>query len=62
MVLLTLPEDGLEACLAPLAKSELPALRKPRPDQFVHVDVLPYLSTGKPDLRRLKEIATEASL
>ena len=62
MVLHTLPEDKLEACLGLLAKSDLPALRKPRPDQFVHVDVLPYLGTGKLDLRRLKEIATEAAL
>jgi len=47
IVLHTLPEDKLEACLALLAKSDLPALWKPRPDQFVHVDVLPYLGTGK---------------
>jgi acyl-[acyl-carrier-protein]-phospholipid O-acyltransferase / long-chain-fatty-acid--[acyl-carrier-protein] ligase len=60
MVLHTLPDDKLEACLGLLGKSELPALWKPRPDQFVHVDVLPYLGTGKLDLRRLKEIATEA--
>ena len=57
IVLHTLPEDKLEPCLALLAKSDLPALWKPRPDQFVHVDLLPYLGTGKLDLRRLKEIA-----
>ncbi len=62
IVLHTLPADKLEACLGLLAKSELPALWKPRPDQFVHVDVLPYLGTGKLDLRRLKEIAVEASV
>jgi acyl-[acyl-carrier-protein]-phospholipid O-acyltransferase / long-chain-fatty-acid--[acyl-carrier-protein] ligase len=61
VVLHTLPEDKLEACLALLAKSDLPALWKPRPDQFVHVEALPYLGTGKLDLRRLKEIAVEAS-
>ncbi|MGC1646122.1 MAG: acyl-[ACP]--phospholipid O-acyltransferase [Candidatus Sulfotelmatobacter sp.] len=58
----TLAPDKLEACLALLAKSDLPALWKPRPDQFVHVDVLPYLGTGKLDLRRLKEIAMESSV
>jgi acyl-[acyl-carrier-protein]-phospholipid O-acyltransferase / long-chain-fatty-acid--[acyl-carrier-protein] ligase len=61
IVLHTLPEDKLQECLAQLSKSELPALWKPRPDQFVHVDSLPYLGTGKLDLRRLKEIAVEAS-
>ncbi len=58
IVLHTLPDDKLEACLALLAKCDLPALWKPLPDQFVHVDQLPYLGTGKLDLRRLKEIAT----
>jgi acyl-[acyl-carrier-protein]-phospholipid O-acyltransferase/long-chain-fatty-acid--[acyl-carrier-protein] ligase len=61
IVLHTLPEDKLLQCLAQLGKSDLPALWKPRPDQFVHVDLLPYLGTGKLDLRRLKEIAVEAS-
>ncbi len=62
IVLHTLPEDKLEPCLALLAKSDLPALWKPRPDQFVHVEALPYLGTGKLDLRRLKEIAAQASV
>jgi acyl-[acyl-carrier-protein]-phospholipid O-acyltransferase/long-chain-fatty-acid--[acyl-carrier-protein] ligase len=57
IVLHTLPNERLQECLAQLSKSDLPALWKPRPDQFVHVDSLPYLGTGKLDLRRLKEIA-----
>ena len=61
IVLHTLPEDKLQECIAQLGKSDLPALWKPRPDQFVHVESLPYLGTGKLDLRRLKEIAVEAS-
>ncbi len=61
IVLHTLPEDKLQECLARLAKSDLPPLWKPRPDQFVHVESLPYLGTGKLDLRRLKEIAAGAS-
>jgi len=60
IVLHTLPEDKLEPCLALLAKSDLPPLWKPRADQFVHVESLPYLGTGKLDLRRLKEIATKS--
>jgi acyl-[acyl-carrier-protein]-phospholipid O-acyltransferase / long-chain-fatty-acid--[acyl-carrier-protein] ligase len=61
IVLHTLSADKLQECLALLAKSDLPPLWKPRPDQFVHVESLPYLGTGKLDLRRLKEIATGAS-
>src|SRR5580693_4048403 len=62
MVLHTLPEDKLEACLEQLGKSDLPALWKPRGDQFVRVEILPYLGTGKLDLRRMKEIAAEAAV
>lgn len=58
IVLHTLPDDKLQGCLTQLGKSDLPPLWKPRPDQFVHVGSLPYLGTGKIDLRRLKEIAT----
>jgi len=61
IVLHTLPEDKLQECIAQLGKPDLPALWKPRPDQFLHVESLPYLGTGKLDLRRLKEIAVEAS-
>jgi acyl-[acyl-carrier-protein]-phospholipid O-acyltransferase / long-chain-fatty-acid--[acyl-carrier-protein] ligase len=61
IVLHTLPEEKLQECLAQLGKSDLPPLWKPRPDQFVHVESLPYLGTGKLDLRRLKEIATGSS-
>jgi len=61
IVLHTLSQDKLQECLTQLAKSDLPPLWKPRPDQFVHVESLPYLGTGKLDLRRLKEIAAGAS-
>jgi acyl-[acyl-carrier-protein]-phospholipid O-acyltransferase / long-chain-fatty-acid--[acyl-carrier-protein] ligase len=59
MVLHTLPDLELQECLSRLSKSDLPALWKPRPDQFVHVQSLPYLGTGKLDLRKLREIAVE---
>jgi acyl-[acyl-carrier-protein]-phospholipid O-acyltransferase / long-chain-fatty-acid--[acyl-carrier-protein] ligase len=62
IVLHTLSEDKLQDCLVQLGKSGLPALWKPRPDQFVHVESLPYLGTGKIDLRRLMEIAAGASV
>jgi len=60
IVLHTLPAERLQACLERLAKFDLPALWKPRPEQFVHVAALPYLGTGKLDLRRMKELALGA--
>jgi acyl-[acyl-carrier-protein]-phospholipid O-acyltransferase / long-chain-fatty-acid--[acyl-carrier-protein] ligase len=57
VVIHTLNEELLRDCLEKLAKTDMPALWKPRPDQFVHVEKLPYLGTGKLDLRRLRELA-----
>ena len=57
VVIHTLKEETLKECLEKLAKSDLPALWKPRPDQFLFVEKLPYLGTGKLDLRKLREIA-----
>ncbi|MGB9468552.1 MAG: AMP-binding protein, partial [Candidatus Acidiferrum sp.] len=61
VVVHTLKEDALKECLEKLAKSDLPALWKPRPDQFIYVEKLPYLGTGKLDLRKLREIAQVGS-
>ena len=61
VVLHTLKDDKLAECFERLAKADLPALWKPRADQFLHIDALPYLGTGKLDLRRLKEIAAAAA-
>jgi acyl-[acyl-carrier-protein]-phospholipid O-acyltransferase/long-chain-fatty-acid--[acyl-carrier-protein] ligase len=51
----------LQACLEKLAQCDLPNLWKPRPDQFFHIDALPYLGTGKLDLRKVREIAAARS-
>ena len=59
VVLYTLSEEELAPVLAKLAESDLPALWKPKKDQFFHVDTLPYLGTGKLDLRALKAQAAE---
>jgi acyl-[acyl-carrier-protein]-phospholipid O-acyltransferase/long-chain-fatty-acid--[acyl-carrier-protein] ligase len=59
IVLYTITEDELAPVLAKLAESDLPALWKPKKDQFFHVDALPYLGTGKLDLRALKARAAE---
>ena len=54
VVLHTLQDDALGQTLERLSKSDLPALWKPKKDQFFHVDMLPYLGSGKLDLRALK--------
>lgn len=59
VVLHKMPDGQLQVCLEKLAQSDLPNLWKPRPDQFFHVDALPYLGTGKLDLRKVKEMATQ---
>jgi acyl-[acyl-carrier-protein]-phospholipid O-acyltransferase/long-chain-fatty-acid--[acyl-carrier-protein] ligase len=59
VVLHKMGDDQLQACLEKLAQSDLPNLWKPRPDQFFRVDALPYLGTGKIDLRKVKEMATQ---
>src|SRR6266404_11041 len=61
IVLHTLSEKQLEECLTGLAKSDLPALWRPRHDQFVRVEKLPYLGAGKLDLRKARELALETS-
>jgi len=61
IVLHTLPDEQLAECLAGLAKSDLPALWRPRHDQFVRIEKLPYLGTGKLDLRKARELASETS-
>ena len=61
MVLHTLSEDKLDEVLERLAKAELPPLWRPRRDQFVRVEKLPYLGTGKVDLRKARELALETS-
>ena len=59
IVLHTLADEQLDECLDKLAKSDLPALWRPRPDQFVRIEKLPYLGTGKLDLRKAREVALE---
>jgi len=58
VVIHTLPEAKLAPVLEKLGQSDLPALWKPKPGQFVHVDAIPVLGTGKMDLRGIKALAT----
>ena len=61
VVLHTLAPEALKPVLEKLAKSDLPNLWLPRPNQFFQVDELPHLGSGKLDLRRVHEIAQEKS-
>lgn len=57
IVLHTLSETQLAAALEKFQQCDLPALWKPKNSQFFHVEALPYLGTGKIDLRAVKEKA-----
>jgi acyl-[acyl-carrier-protein]-phospholipid O-acyltransferase/long-chain-fatty-acid--[acyl-carrier-protein] ligase len=59
VVLHTLPEERLAPVLEKLAHCDLPPLWRPRANHFFRVENLPYLGTGKLDLRALKLKATE---
>ncbi len=59
VVLHTLDERQMEECLEKLGKSDLPALWRPRKDQFLRIETLPYLGTGKLDLRKARGLALE---
>jgi len=59
IVLHTLAEEKLRVVLNAFSGSTLPALWKPKAAQFVKVESIPYLGTGKLDLRKLKELALQ---
>jgi acyl-[acyl-carrier-protein]-phospholipid O-acyltransferase/long-chain-fatty-acid--[acyl-carrier-protein] ligase len=61
LVLHTLDEERLKNCLDHLGQTGLPNLWVPRPQAFYKVDAIPYLGTGKLDLRRVRELALERS-
>jgi acyl-[acyl-carrier-protein]-phospholipid O-acyltransferase/long-chain-fatty-acid--[acyl-carrier-protein] ligase len=61
VVVHTLSEDKLAPVIEKLAASDLPNLWKPKADQFLHVGALPYLGTGKLDLRCVRELALGAT-
>jgi acyl-[acyl-carrier-protein]-phospholipid O-acyltransferase/long-chain-fatty-acid--[acyl-carrier-protein] ligase len=58
VVVHTLPAEKLAPVLEKLSQCDLPALWKPRPNQFFHVDALPVLGTGKIDLCGVRALAT----
>ena len=57
IVISTLSDEKLAPVIERFAQCDLPALWKPRANQFFHVDALPILGTGKIDLRGVKALA-----
>ena len=49
---------ALAPVLEKLASCDLPALWKPKANQFFHIDAIPVLGTGKMDLRGIKALNT----
>jgi acyl-[acyl-carrier-protein]-phospholipid O-acyltransferase/long-chain-fatty-acid--[acyl-carrier-protein] ligase len=60
VVLHTLDEQRIAVCVGKLGQSGLPNLWIPRPQAFFKVDAIPYLGSGKLDLRKIKEMAAAA--
>ena len=58
VVITTLAPEKLVPVLEKFAQSDLPALWKPKSNQFIKVDALPVLGTGKIDLRGVKTLAS----
>jgi acyl-[acyl-carrier-protein]-phospholipid O-acyltransferase/long-chain-fatty-acid--[acyl-carrier-protein] ligase len=59
VVIHTLAAAKLTAVLERLSQCDLPALWRPKANQFVHVDSIPTLGTGKMDLRGIKALANQ---
>ncbi|HTV59822.1 MAG TPA: acyl-[ACP]--phospholipid O-acyltransferase [Verrucomicrobiae bacterium] len=57
IVLHTLKPEELAKVLERLPEAGLPNLWTPRANQFFHVDDMPYLGTGKLDLRKVHQLA-----
>ncbi len=59
IVLHVLSEDRINDTLERFSLTDLPALWKPKPNQFIRIEAIPYLGTGKLDLRKIKDTALE---
>jgi acyl-[acyl-carrier-protein]-phospholipid O-acyltransferase / long-chain-fatty-acid--[acyl-carrier-protein] ligase len=57
VVLHTLPADKLKDCIERMNNMGFPNLWVPRPNAYFQVESLPYLGSGKLDLRRVRELA-----
>jgi acyl-[acyl-carrier-protein]-phospholipid O-acyltransferase/long-chain-fatty-acid--[acyl-carrier-protein] ligase len=62
VVVHTLTDAQLRPILEKFAQSDLPALWKPKASQFVRVEAIPILGTGKMDLRGIKTLAASLTV
>ena len=62
LVMHTLADDVLGKTLEKFAQSDLPALWKPKASQFLRVNTIPFLGTGKVDLRGVKNLAASRAV
>jgi acyl-[acyl-carrier-protein]-phospholipid O-acyltransferase/long-chain-fatty-acid--[acyl-carrier-protein] ligase len=62
LVVHTLGDEALRKTIEKFAQCDLPALWKPKANQFLHVDAIPVLGTGKVDLRGVKSLAASLAL
>ena len=56
-----LDESAVQSVVEKMTATDLPNIWKPRGDQFFKVEALPYLGTGKLDLKQIKTLAAELS-
>jgi acyl-[acyl-carrier-protein]-phospholipid O-acyltransferase / long-chain-fatty-acid--[acyl-carrier-protein] ligase len=61
IVLHTLTDEQAKEVAEKLGQTDLPAFWRPRANQFVKIEAIPYLGTGKLDLRKIKELAAQAA-
>jgi acyl-[acyl-carrier-protein]-phospholipid O-acyltransferase/long-chain-fatty-acid--[acyl-carrier-protein] ligase len=61
VIIHTLAPEKLAPVLEKLPQCDLPALWKPKGNQFFQVEALPVLGTGKIDLRGVKAKAEQLS-
>ena len=61
IVLHTLPDEQLAEVLARVGESDLPALWRPRAQNFYRVEAIPFLGTGKLDLVSIRKLALQLS-
>jgi acyl-[acyl-carrier-protein]-phospholipid O-acyltransferase / long-chain-fatty-acid--[acyl-carrier-protein] ligase len=62
LVVHTLGNDALQKTIEKFAQCDLPTLWKPKANQFLRVDSIPVLGTGKVDLRGVKTLAASLAV
>ena len=62
LVVHTLGEDVLQKTIEKFAHCDLPALWKPKANQFLRVESIPVLGTGKVDLRGVRSLAASLAI